>query len=154
MIALTEDIPTESARPARKASLSGSRLRKHADYQRVYKSGRKQFSSSMSYFFRQRAPDEVMLSGTGEVPLAGRGPRVGLTVGRVMGNAVARNRIKRRMREAIRLHLSALTADVDLVLHPKRSVATVEFESLEREILKLFGTVDTAAARLRTSKPV
>jgi ribonuclease P protein component len=140
MFALTEDTIAESGRPAQKASLSGSRLRKHADYQRVYRSGRKQFSSFTSYFVRMRDAEESAFAGTG--------PRVGLTVGKVMGNAVARNRIKRRMREAIRLHLSALTADVDLVLHPKKSVAAVEFESLEREILKLFRSVQSAAARV------
>ena len=37
----------------------GSRLRKHADYQRVYKESRKHFSTSMSYFFRRRAEDAV-----------------------------------------------------------------------------------------------
>ena len=140
MTALIEDTLSEPACVVARASLSGSRLRKHADYQRVYKSGRKQFSSSASYFSRLRAADEAAVAGSG--------PRVGLTVGRVMGNAVARNLIKRRMREAVRMHLSALTADVDLVLHPKKSVATLELELLQRDILKLLRTVQSAAARI------
>src|SRR5260370_40545014 len=72
------------------------RLRKHADYQRVYKAGRKQFARQMTYFFTLRpqlGADGTALRGVD----AGR-PRVGLTVGKVMGKAVDRNRIKRRMR--------------------------------------------------------
>ena len=63
-----------------------SRLRKHADYQRVYQASRKQFGKQMSYFFRLRPeccrPD---------VPLGEAGllsPRVGLTVGKALGKAV------------------------------------------------------------------
>ena len=33
------------------------RLRKHADYQRVYKASRKQFAKQMSFFFALRTPE-------------------------------------------------------------------------------------------------
>jgi ribonuclease P protein component len=39
-----------------------------------------------------------------------------------MGKAVDRNRIKRRMREAVRKNLSSLRTPVDVILHPRRSV--------------------------------
>ena len=52
---------------------------------------------------------------------------MGLTAGRVLGKAVERNRIKRRMREAVRLNLALLTRDVDVMLHPRRTVLTAEF---------------------------
>ena len=93
------------------------RLRKHADYQSVYKRGRKQFAKQMSYFFAVREG------------LAG-GPRIGLTVGKVMGKAVDRNRIKRRMRAAVEKNLHLLTAPVDVVLHPRRGVIDCEFSRL------------------------
>ena len=127
-----------------KRTLVGSRLRKHADYQVVYKSSRKQFSSLSSYFVRLRAPEE---SATIEP-----GPRIGLTVGRVMGKAVVRNRIKRRMREALRLNLSALSADVDLVFHPKKTVATVEFPTLEKDVLKVLTAAQQLAGKLTRSQ--
>ena len=121
--------PAPDGSPARAAAF---RLRKHADYQRVYKASRKQFSKQMTYFFTLRAGDEAT-------------PRVGLTVGKVMGGAVERNRIKRRMREAVRKNLALLTVPVDVVLHPRRSVIDLEFTTLEREVAQVFRAVQKAA---------
>jgi len=121
------------------------RLRKHADYQRVYRSGRKQFGKQMSCFFALRpllGPD-----GTPLRDMAGCGPRVGLTVGKVMGKAVDRNRIKRRMREAVRKQLPLLQMQVDVILHPRRGVIDLEFPSLEREVATVFRTIQKAAQK-------
>jgi len=121
------------------------RLRKHADYQRVYKASRKQFAKQMTYFFTLRpqlGPDGTPLRNADAVS-----PRVGLTVGKVMGKAVDRNRIKRRMREAVRKNLSALSASVDIILHPRRSVIDLEFATLDREVGNLFRTIQKAAEK-------
>jgi ribonuclease P protein component len=115
-----------------------SRLRKHADYQRVYKQSRKHFSHSMTYFFAERP------SG------ASAGPRVGLTAGRVLGKAVERNRIKRRMREVVRMSLPLLTRDVDVVLHPRRSVLAAQFAGLQNEVSKIFAAVEKAPGEKHT----
>ena len=69
------------------------------------------------------------------------GPRIGFTVGRVLGGAVQRNRIKRRLREAARLHLPELTARVDVVINPKKSVLTAEFGQIEAEVSRAFQVV-------------
>jgi ribonuclease P protein component len=83
------------------------------------------------------------------IEVAPQGPRVGLTVGKVIGKAHERNRIKRRMREIVRRHLKELPDRVDLVLHPRRSVMTMDFVKLETEVLRIFLQ---AAAQLRTAK--
>jgi ribonuclease P protein component len=111
--------------------MRGARLQKHADYQRVYKSSRKHFSPTMAYFFSLRTLASAVPDG----------PRVGLTAGKVLGDAVDRNRIKRRMREAIRLHVQLLKANVDVILHPRKSVLTTEFERLEGEVKRIFMTI-------------
>ena len=121
------------------------RLRRHADYQRVYKASRKQFAKQMSYFFTLRpqlGPDGTPLRDAD----ASR-PRVGLTVGKVMGKAVDRNRIKRRMREAVRNNLAMLDRPVDVILHPRRSVIDLDFPALEREVAIVFRAIQKALER-------
>lgn len=141
-----------AARPAiASAATSVWRLRKHADYQRVYAASRKQFSKQMSYFFVLRQP-----LGPDGNPVRGADPggaRVGLTVGKVMGKAVDRNRIKRRMREAVRRHLSLLQTPVDVVLHPRRSVIDLEFATLEREVAAVFRVIQRATDKQAASSP-
>jgi ribonuclease P protein component len=82
---------------------------------------------------------------------AGSGPRVGFTVGRVLGGAVQRNRMRRRLREAVRLHLAQLGAPVDVVINPKKSVLTAEFGELIQEVGRAFQLIQTSAEGERSS---
>ena len=116
-------------------SLSGSRLRRHADFQRAYWASRKRQSSSLSWFL---APQAELLPG----------PRVGLTAGKVLGKAHERNRIKRRMREILRRHLELLPVGFDLVLHPRKSVLDTEFSKLDAEVVRILLQARAEAARI------
>jgi ribonuclease P protein component len=66
----------------------------------------------------------------------------------VLGKAHERNRIKRRMREALRRHVDLLPQDCDLILHPRRGVLTVEFTKLEVEIERILRQANAEAARM------
>jgi ribonuclease P protein component len=122
----------ESAVPA--LSLRGARLRKHADYQRVYAASRKRQSATMSWFL---APQSESVPG----------PRVGLTAGKVLGKAHQRNRIKRRMRDVLRRHVDLLPNGFDLILHPRQAVLTAEFTKLEAEIVRILMQAKVEAGR-------
>jgi ribonuclease P protein component len=103
------------------------RLLRHAEFQRVYKLGRRQFTGNMTVFFLRRASAKA---ATGE----SRTLRVGFTVGRVLGGAVERNRIKRRMREAVRTSWPAADAPIDVVFNPRKSVFTMPFAQVADEV--------------------
>ena len=100
---------------------------KHADFQAVYHEGRRHFSGNVTAFYRRRQD----LGG----------PRVGFTVGKPLGGAVERNRIRRRMRAAVQHYLAKLSVPADVVLHPRRSVLTMDFGRLEAEIEQIFAAI-------------
>lgn len=125
------------------------RLCKHADYQLVYKAGRKQFGKQLAYFHATRTP----LGPNGKARRsATAGPRIGLTVPKALGKAVDRNRIKRRMREAVRAALPLLSAPVDVILHPRRAVIDLDFAQLKREVATIFRSVQAAYDRSLTDR--
>jgi ribonuclease P protein component len=103
-----------------------ARLLKHADFDRVYKQGRRHFSSHITVFYLRQAEGSA---------------RVGFTVGRVLGGAVDRNRIKRRLRDAVRQRRSLLPDAVDIVINPKKSVLRIEFAGLIDEVGRAFETI-------------
>jgi ribonuclease P protein component len=123
-----------SEQPAVKAAVTfprSSRLLKHSDFERVYKQGRRHFSAHMTVFYLRRTE-----SGAPQTALPAKSARIGFTVGRVLGGAVQRNRIKWRLREAVRLRRSVLAnADcVDIVINPKKSVLTLDFTVVIEEV--------------------
>ena len=101
------------------------RLLRHADFQQVYQQGRRQFTGNMTVFFLRRGA-----SGAGESGSL----RVGLTVGKVLGDAVERNRIKRRMREAFRVSWPPEGTAIDVVFNPRKSVLQLPFGDLRAEV--------------------
>lgn len=100
-----------------------SRLLRHTDFQAVYKEGQKYFSANVAVFYRRRNDDG--------------GPRIGFTVGKGLGGAVERNRIRRRIRAAVQRHIGRLLLPLDVVLHPRKSVISLEFAQLEKEIQRI-----------------
>ena len=105
---------------------------RHADFERVYKLGRRHFAAHMTVFYLRR--DELQPQGL----------RVGFTVGRVLGEAVQRNRMKRRLREAVRLNGFPPEVSADVVINPKRSLLTADFEELRNEVAKAMQVIEKA----------
>ena len=77
---------------------------------------------------------------------SGSGSRVGFTVGKVLGGAVVRNRMKRRLREAVRLH-GPIKASVDVVINPKKSMLTTRFEDLQKEVGRALDVIAKAGPK-------
>lgn len=67
--------------------------------------------------------------------------RMGLSISRKVGNAVVRNRWKRRIREAFRNHQATLPAGIDFVVRPKKG-AECNYAAIERSIPRLLQRIE------------
>jgi ribonuclease P protein component len=144
---VTADAPDRSvSQPATIVAAAFSRvarLLKHSDFDRVYKQGRRHFSSHLTVFFLRRADADADVAAANDVT------RVGFTVGRALGGAVDRNRIKRRLREAVRQRRTLLagTGPADLVINPKKSVLTLDFSVVLQEVSQAFEAISKKLAK-------
>ncbi len=73
---------------------------------------------------------------------------------RVLGPAVLRNRIKRRVRVVAREALHLLPAGVDVVLHPRPEIASIPFQALASEMQAVFSTVARRIASGTVNTPL
>lgn len=117
------------------------RLRKHSEFELVYRCGRRHFSPLLTAFYLLRGPSATPLA---KDELEGK-PQVGITVGRALGKATVRNRIKRRVRAAVSQNLELLSRPVDVVINPKKIVAKVEYQQLSSEIARAFDVIQVKA---------
>jgi ribonuclease P protein component len=136
--------PKQAARFPRTA-----RLLRHADFERVYKQGRRHFSASMTVFYWARpdaeAAAEKVAAARARVPGPHKqlvGLRIGFTVGRVLGGAVQRNRMKRRLREAVRMTRPVPGVAADVVINPKKSLLAADFADVLNEVRRAFGVIE------------
>jgi ribonuclease P protein component len=104
-----------------------ARLLRHADFERVYKQGQRHFASHMTVFYLRR-PEASNL-------------RIGFTVSRKLGGAVQRNRMRRRLREAVRLQRQKATVGADVVINPKASLLRADFLELLQQVAAAFGVI-------------
>jgi ribonuclease P protein component len=75
--------------------------------------------------------------------------RLGVTVSRKVGPAVVRNRLKRLVREAFRLHRHELPAGLDLVVVARHGAAEATLDEILREIVKAAGSARRPSAPRR-----
>jgi len=95
---------------------------RRAEYEAVYRDGRRRSSPQFLVFYRANR--------------LGRS-RFGLSVKKALGGAVVRNRIRRRVREILRLNDSEIPSGWDIVIHPRSSVARAKFAPLAGELVRL-----------------
>src|SRR5881275_3522359 len=111
------------------------RLSRSAEFDRVYREGRSHAGRHLVlYFFPREGDDEP--------------PRLGLSVGRKVGGAVERNKVKRLLREAFWAAEERLPDGHDFVVVARADAgALAEREGLEgirNELEQLLGEVEAA----------
>jgi len=102
-----------------------ARILRTSDFRKAYNKGTRIASPYFAAFCLQ-LPREP-----------GEGPRLGFTVPRAFGNAVLRNRVKRRMREVLRIRFQEIGPQWDIVINPRRAALKATPEELRRELDRL-----------------
>jgi len=104
--------------------LKSARILKASDFRQAYNEGTRFASPYFAAFCLRVAREQP-------------GPRLGFTVPRAFGKAVTRNRVKRRLRDALRLRLPEIAPQWDIVINPRRLALTATPEQLRREVNRL-----------------
>jgi ribonuclease P protein component len=114
-------MPAQSPAASRQRLGRDSRLGQNRDFMRVRQQGeRLAFGCLIANW--HRLPD-------------GTSPKLGVVTSRRIGNAVARNRARRLLRESFRLHQHELSRPVELVLVARNSIAGRDFAGVEKDFL-------------------
>ena len=92
------------------------RLRKNMEFKKVYTGGKNFWNRNLVLYIKKNNLEE---------------PRLGITITKKVGNAVVRNKIRRRIKEIYRLNLHKIKGGYDLIIIPKKNVVDISFKDLE-----------------------
>ncbi len=96
------------------------RLRSNKEFNLVYRRGKKSWNRNYTIIVKRNGTENT---------------RVGFSISKKVGNAVTRNRIKRRLREIVRNHKDILTKGYDVVVIPKVNTNEMDYAQLEKSLL-------------------
>ncbi|MBI1214191.1 MAG: ribonuclease P protein component [Alphaproteobacteria bacterium] len=124
-------------------------LKASSDFKHIAKLGRKWVGAA--FILQVLKEDAAGENPSNDGAFAHDAFRLGLTVSRRVGNAVKRNRAKRRLRETVRLLLKSggAPAPCDLVIIAKSNAVTHDFAALQRDLargLKALGVAGKAGS--------
>jgi len=98
-----------------------NRLRKSKEFEAVYRQG-KRWKTIPLTLYRQKAAE---------------GLRVGIVASRKVGNAVVRNRLRRLVREVLRLRWSELRSGFNLVIVLQPPAVGMDFRQMDEQLGQL-----------------
>ncbi|MFD2045629.1 ribonuclease P protein component [Ornithinibacillus salinisoli] len=99
------------------------RVKDNKEFQQIFKNGRS-FANRQLVIYYKKIPDQQHF-------------RVGLSVGKKIGNAVTRNRIKRYLREAFRELEPQIESTYDIVIIARQPTKQMEYREFKKSLTHL-----------------
>ena len=109
-------------------------LKRNKEFRSVYRNGKSKASRSLVLIYRRQGNNI---------------PKIGFSVSKKLGNSVARNRIKRRMRAALTPLLGAIKPGARLIFIARAPIINEDFQDLRRDFRML---IDRAELTSTTAK--
>lgn len=101
-----------------------NRLTRREDFNKIYRYGK---SAANHQFVVYYMPQPAALPG--------RTFRLGVSVSKKLGNAVVRNRLRRMMKEIVRLNGERIVPRTDFILIARKPAAEMDYQEMEKSIL-------------------
>ncbi len=98
------------------------RIRKNMEFKEIYKDGKNYWNRNLILYVRRNDLKET---------------RVGYTITKKIGNAVIRNKIRRRMKEIYRSNFHNVKEGYDLIFIAKKNVINIPFKELEGSMIHI-----------------
>lgn len=102
------------------------RLRNRADFGRVYRAGKSFANRQLVVYWSNKHDIERF--------------RLGVSASKKIGNAVVRNRIRRKLKEIVRLHEAEIRDHVDIILIVRNGAVEMEYQELEKACFTCCGS--------------
>lgn len=115
-----------------------NRLTKREYFDKVYRHGKSAANHQFVLYYMPRQDQESF--------------RLGVSVSKKLGNAVVRNRIRRVMKEIVRLNEARFPAGYDLIVIARKPVVDMSYQELEKSMLHVLKRA-SLLVRIPVTKP-
>lgn len=98
------------------------RVRKNMEFKDIYKVGKNYWNRNLILYVKKNDLDVT---------------RVGYTITKKIGNAVSRNKLRRKMKEIYRLNFHNVKEGYDLIFIAKKNIKDISYRELEGSMIHI-----------------
>lgn len=99
------------------------RIKKNGDFQKVFKHGKSFANRQLVIYHIEKSEQDYF--------------RIGLSVGKKIGNAVVRNRIKRHLRQAFQELQPTIRSGYDFVIIARMPTKDLDYQTIRKSVVHL-----------------
>jgi ribonuclease P protein component len=96
------------------------RLTRNEDFQKVYRLGKSAANHQFVVYYRPNQTVDKF--------------RLGISVSKKIGNAVVRNRLRRKIKEIVRLNETQIKQQIELIIIVRKPAVEMEYADMQRSV--------------------